>query len=350
MSTASAASSSQPVPSQSHPRGQRWLRRFVVLSWVGFVLAVSSLWLQHRMGLYHGIAWLWLPAAIVGLAAGVATLLLGLWEAYRGPRRVGMLGWTLSGVFPLLLWTGFAALLLNNQGPMIFHKIGRLAGTNVFELQARLSYPHRLETARLVMYYDDGVTDPIGDAAGMEEHLAALERILGQRQRVKIHWIRGGPNSANVCWCVNCVAVGEEKSPLTRIDRHEVAHALLFQFTTPDADPPTLLIEGWARAVEGHPEPLATTALKFRHPELPMEGMLASEEYHRVLPWSYTYGGALVDYLIRRYGAGRFLELYNTCRPPSFPADFQRVYGISFAEMEAAFWQEMEAASEGQRK
>lgn len=350
MSTPSARSASAPIPSQPHSRGQGWLRRYVALSWVGFVLPVGSLWLQHRLGQYHGIAWLWLPAAIVGLAAGAASLLLGLWKAYRAPRRVVTLGWTLAGVFPLLLWAGFATLLLNNQGPLILHKIGRLAGTNVFELHARLSYPHRLETDRLIMYYDDGVTDPTGDAAAMEAHLARLEKILGQRQRVKIHWIRGGPNSANVCWCVNCVAVGEETSPLTRIDRHEVAHALLFQFTTPDADPPTLLIEGWARAVEGHPEPLATTAVKFRHPELPMEALLAAEGYHRVLPWSYSYGGALVDYLIRHYGAERFLELYNTCRSPSFPADFQRVYGMSFAEMEKAFWREMESAVEGQSK
>jgi hypothetical protein len=315
------------------------------VSWTGWLWAVGSLWVQQRLGLFQAEAWLWLPTGIAGAVAGLAALILGILKVGARPCRLTMFGWALTGLLPLLLWAAAVALMLNNCGPRIVHKLGHLAATNLIVFQVHLSYPNRLETERLIVYYDDRVADPSGDAAAMEAHLLELEKLLGQEQREKIYWIRGGPSSANMCWCINCVALGSEASPLTHIDRHELSHAFLFQFTSPDADPPTLLMEGWARAVEGHPEPLAATALKFRQKDLPLEAFLAPEAYHTVFPWSYSYGGALVDYLLRHYGPERFLDLYNSCRPESFMADFERVYGLSFQEMGTAFWKEMEAAS-----
>ena len=45
----------------------------------------------------------------------------------------------------------------------------------LMELQAEYTYPHRMESDRLVMFYDDRVTDPQRDLEAMDQHVAKLE-------------------------------------------------------------------------------------------------------------------------------------------------------------------------------
>ena len=319
----------------------RWLRRLAVLSWAGLALALGSLCIQQRLGLCYAVTWLWLPAGLASVVSGVFILLGGFRRAWLGPAQRRWGAWGGVGLLPLIAWATFTAMLVSGRGPAIAHKVGRLAATSLVPLLAEWRYAHRIETERLIMYYNEGVADPHADLAAMETHLTRLEQVLGRRQHAKIVWVRG-PAILAEGTSINCVALGEGRAgAATNVDRHEVAHALLFQFTTPDADPPKLLVEGWARAVEGHPEPLAAAALRMSHQDLPLESFLGPEGYHRVWPWSYSYGGALVDHLLRRHGAALFLDLYNSCRPDTFQADFRRVYGRSFQEIEATFWQEM---------
>ena len=113
------------------------------------------------------------------------------------------------------------------------------------------------------MYYDDRVSDPAGDAAAMDAHLARLEVVLERRQHSRIHWIRGRALGMHAM-SIHSVALASEVSPAGWFDRHELAHAFMYQFSDPGSEPPMLLLEGWAMAVDGHPEPLAATASNAR--------------------------------------------------------------------------------------
>jgi hypothetical protein len=334
-------------------RRLRWPRRLAVVAWVGWGTAVLSLWAQYQLGVYDTIGWLWLPFEATAVLAGLAALLFGIARVVTGPRRQTMLGWAMIGLAPTLL----SALLV---GYMFFeqsrknlpntqaHKVGRTAAVTLLKMDARFRYPHRVETARLVMYHDDRITDPTGDAAAMDAHLARLEEILGRRQHSRIHWIRGSALGMHAM-SIHSVALGSEDSPAGWFDRHEIAHAFLYQFSDPGSEPPMLLLEGWAMAVDGHPEPLATTALKARKEFTGWRGtphclrsILAPDLYHVGTGYAYDLGGALVDFLLRQYGADKFVEFYNGIRPESFDVDCERVFGRGIDELEQEFWADAE--------
>jgi hypothetical protein len=346
-----SAPKEQPTSAPAPRRPGRWPRRLALLSWLGWAAAVFSLWLQFHLGVYHTQVWLWLPAALLGVAAGAGAFLFGSWRGVFGPRRWAGLGWALLGAAPLLLWAALVVYMFHEQDEKYLpsddaHKVGRLAAINLLEGHAWLRYPHRLETERLVMYYADGVSDPAGDAAAMDVHLARLEEILGRRQHSKITWVRGSALGLHGM-SIHSVALASDASPASWVDRHELAHAFLYQFSRPDSEPPMLLLEGWAMAVDGHPEPLQMTALACRgKAETCLGRILGPEDYHRGTGDAYYVGGALVDYLLRRYGGERFLEFYNACRPGSYETDFERLYGVSFGDMERDFWRDAEGAGD----
>jgi hypothetical protein len=346
-----SVSNGQPTPATRRP--SRWPRRLAALSWACWATAVLSLWLQYRLGVYHTQVWLWLPAAALGLAAGVGALLLGCWRGVIGPGRWSSLAWALLGATPLLLWSALVAYMFHEQGEKYLpnddaHKVGRMAAVNLLEGHAWLLYRSRVETDRLVMYYGDGVGDPAGDAAAMDAHLARLEKVLGQRQREKITLVRG-PSLGLHGMSIRSVALGSDGGPVSWVDRHESAHLFMYQFSRPESEPPMLLLEGWAMAVDGHPEPLQMTALACRgNAKTCLGRILRPDAYHRGDLDAYYVGGALVDYLLRRYGPEQFLDFYNTCRPGSYEADFERVYGVGFGDMEKAFWQDMEGSGKAE--
>ena len=69
--------------------------------------------------------------------------------------------------------------------------------------------------------------------------VARLEELGGPTFRAKIWWIRGsllgqGPLA------IGGLALGSSKSPANHTDRHELAHAVLYQGNDPDTNPPTL--------------------------------------------------------------------------------------------------------------
>ena len=97
-----------------------------------------------------------------------------------------------------------------------------------------------------------------------------------------------------------------------------------------------LLLEGWAMAVDGHTKLFALEALGCREPE-GLGALLSADRYHRGNLDAYYIGGALVDFLLRRYGPEPFLAFYNTCHPETYAQDFERAYEIAFDMMEAAF-------------
>ena len=353
MAIAAPANTTPPSGALPAARPFRWLRRLVAVSWAGWGAAVLSLWAQYQLGVYDTVGWLWLPFEMIGMVAGFAALLVGLVRAGRGHRRQVVLGWALAGFSPVLLSALLVGYMFLEQGRKnlpntLGHKIGRTAAVSLLKTHARLRYPHRVETARLIMYHDDRVTDPAGDATAMDAHLARLEEVVGRRQHSRIHWVRGRALGMHGM-SINSVALGSEASPAGWVDRHEIAHAFLYQFSDPGSEPPMVLLEGWAMAVDGHPEPLATTALKARKEftgwrDTPhcFRSILAPDLYHIGIGYAYDLGGALVDFLLRRYGADKFVEFYNGVRPGSFDADCERVFGRGIDELEREFWADAE--------
>jgi hypothetical protein len=69
--------------------------------------------------------------------------------------------------------------------------------------------------------------------------------------------------------------------------------------------------------------------------------------YHHDAGLVYPVGGAFVDFLLRRYGAERFVKLYFTVRPGTFEADCQSIYGIDLDALEAQFWEDVERQARG---
>ena len=150
---------------------------------------------------------------------------------------------------------------------------------------------------------------------------------------------------------IHSVALGSEVGPAGWFDRHELAHSFLYQFSEPGAEPPMLLLEGWAMAVDGHPEPgpPASTVLdarrhfrEWRGTSTCLRSILAPDLYHVGVGYAYDLGGPLVDFLLRRYGADKFLALYNGIRPGSFDADCERVFGKGIDDLEREFWADVE--------
>ena len=341
---------------QSDSSVSRWLRRLIVVSWVGWAASLLSLWVQYQIGIYDTVGWLWVPFAAAGAMAGIAASFVGVVEGLLGPRRSTMFGRAVLGILPLVLSAAVAGYIFFEQGQKNLpnthvHKIGRMAAVTLLKGHAQLRYPHRLETSRLVMYYDDRVTDPAGDAALMDAHLSQLETVLGRQQHSKIHWVRG--NSLGMhAMSIHSVALASDASPASWFDRHELAHSFLYQFSDRGSEPPMLLLEGWAMAVDGHPEPLAMTALAVRKNLQSRPGMndclrtiLSPDSYHIGSGPAYNIGGAFVDFLLNRYGADKFVSFYNSIHPESFDADCERIFGCDLDALERAFWEELESRS-----
>jgi len=288
-----------------------------VTSWLCWAAAVLSLWLQHRLGVYHTRVWLWLPPAVLGLAAAVGALLLGCRLGLIGPGRWAGLAWACLGASPLLLWAALVVYMFHEQAERYLpnddaHKVGRMAAVNLLEGHAWLLYPRRIETDRLVMYYGDGVGDPAGDAAAMDAHLARLEGVLRRWQREKITLVRG-PSLGLHGMSIHSVALGSDGGVVSWVDRHESAHSFLYQFSRPESQPPMLLLEGWAMALDGHPEPLRMTALACRSDaKTCLARILAPSAYHRGTADAYY-----VDPLTMPHGVGPRLPTGCLRRQPT---------------------------------
>lgn len=64
--------------------------------------------------------------------------------------------------------------------------------------------------------------------------------------------------------------------------------------------------------------------------------------YHHDAGPVYPVGGAFTEYLLRTYGAGRFVQLYFACRPGTFALECQRILGSDLPTLETQFWQDVE--------
>ena len=344
----------KPVP-KALPDSLRWPRWSCLVTLVSGALTFTLVWGQHHWQVLHPH---YLPFVILitlMTVAAAATLGTGLWRVIRGPCRLRALTWIVLALIPLVFF-GFVGLYamarwqdrwVPNNLPM---NLAKVMGVTLMRLEAAIEYPNPLETKRLAMLYDR-LEHPREDADAMDRHLAAMETMLGGALRGKVFWVRGSlPKLGLGSLSTHGLALGSDKSPgdwqsfMGFFDRHELAHAAIDQFRSPGADPPYVLHEGWAQLRCGDtPVALSRRALTLRstNSEINLRELLGPLWYHRDLGPVYDYGGAFVDFLIRKHGVKKFLRLYNECRPKSFEAVIRDVFGLDIDALEAEFWKDV---------
>lgn len=375
-----------PAAAGAHARLLGSLRLWCAVTWGAWLLCLALLSWEHLASVLHPPSLLFIFLLILNFGAALAALGIGLWRILRGPKRVRAAAWLLVSLLPVLSWAALARYAYHNgqecevpRNPAMI--LMTRTGQSLMEAQATYLYPHRLESQRLVMFYRDGLTDPAGDLRAMDRHVQEMEQLTGLRLRAKIYWARGRLlGQGNLC-CYG-IALGSAQSPASELDRHELAHALLNQHYTTATQPPTLLSEGWADSQQspaGDGADLAAAALGLRQqlavlendPEpgrelanyVDQEGMIRllrdlhergqqggfylreltdSYWYHRDKGPVYSIGGALVNFLLRKFGGQRFVQFYFACRPGNFDAECQNVFGVKLNDLEMEFWEDAE--------
>ena len=81
-------------------------------------------------------------------------------------------------------------------------------------------------------------------------------------------------------------------------------------------------------------------AQRSANPEIRLCELLGPSWYHRDLGPVYSFGGAFVDFLIRKHGTKKFLRFYNESRPESFEAVIRDVFAMDIDALEAEFWKD----------
>lgn len=339
------------------PSSQRSLLASVLVAWVSCAAAVATLKIQHQRGIQHfePLAFL-LPltaqAGAIVIASGLALTNLA---RRRRPGRSALLGaialasatlWVATAIY------GFGNWSVRHVPNDFLMNLAKRAGASLMEAQAAWAFPQRHESARVVMFHH-GVTDPDDDLWAMENHLSHLESLLDGPLRTRIHWVRGRLLGFHGLSLYGLAVWEPQPNPengeihFDPVDRHEAAHAAIAQFLPPDADVPTVLSEGWAQAHQNGwlgPRPVREADIWADYRSISETGdptprlaeLFGPAWYHQDSGAVYPLGAHLVRYLISRYGAPKFLTLYKSIRPGQVEATFQRLYGMTPAEIEAA--------------
>ena len=218
------------------------------------------------------------------------------------------------------------------------------------ELEARSRYARRTEGRRIVMFHQ-GLPQAEETTSAAEAYLARLERDLGRKGSTPLYWVRGylfGRTAFSAG--AFAVSVPRDGELLSELDRHELAHAAINQFTTWRSCPPTVLIEGWANA-KSQNNPVAQVPVDQRDIEfLPTLSDLTAPGWAEVdFGPVYAQGAVFVDDLVRTFGGRKFLELYATCSPQTFDADCQRILGVGMTELARQHQQRLADFADGRK-
>lgn len=342
--------SDSPVTAAARPAALRWTTRFAAATWAasaGLVLIFALFW---RM--FYAPPHAFWAVATTGtvLLAGVLTILAGIYQLIRGPKRVLTGAVILLGTTPIVCLAMFFLSLYLKAGyrqPIRFSASTRIVlfwAESVGDLEARWRYP-RWTLGRHVMLYDDSQTLPPAQlVAQMDDYIEQISAHL----RVPVpsgtaRWVRGpllGKHGiALMSWAV--CDVGEPVGELTSFDRHEVAHVVMAMMGNADQDPPMLLAEGWAESQSKDREDLILRLAQEleQGTNYSLQELVGPDWYGRSVGPVYHHGGPLVVYLMEHYGPEEFFRFYHGVRPATFPADCQRILGDPWPEVERQFWE-----------
>ena len=331
------------------------LSRLTFTAWLSWLMALTIMaWLSYARVLHPSFLYMAIPLA-VQLLCTAAIVLGGIWKIFRGPRRWRAAFWLWLGMMPTLWMATYIQYLFlfaagRNHPPNVLVNFAAPVSSLVGEPYVRLHYPYRHEGGRFVMWSDSSEKDEKTMAA-MDAHIRAMEKSLGQQSEYKVYWVRGpalGIHGRYVCgWSLGDYA----KTPkdgidgLNYMDRHEIAHFVLDQLLPRPDRVPMLFHEGWAESYSGPKSMEADrrsccTSLHNRQ-FLSLRELTSPAWYHNSDGPVYPQGGVLVDYLLRRYGHEKFLELCRSCRPETFPDDVKRVLGVSLDELDDAYQEDI---------
>ncbi len=341
----------------------KWARRAAVGAWICGAVSIGLAWAQSRWYVFHP-HYLPLCTLFLGLAASTAVALTCCASRIvEGPRRFRATLLAAVAVVPAGFWANVGITAQRNWErrwvpTTLTMRLARVMGVTFMRAHADLKFGHRLESSRLVMYYSDHNPDhpeqvdhPHEDLATMDQHLARLENLLGGKIGTKVYWVRG-----SVLGCgylsVHGVSLGSSWSPMrggdagqSRGDRHELAHAALDWFRTPDSDPPCLLHEGWAMAEcgDGSVE-IAQAAVDSRreNPSIGVRELLGPDWYYRDSGPVYSVGGAFVDFLVRTRGGAHFRRFATECRPDTVEAKCREIFEVDLHDLESEFWEDVQ--------
>ena len=336
-----------------------WAKRWAVVGWIAFGISLALAYYLYRARVMHPHFFPMCSLFLVQIIAMLAAITYGTWQIYIGHERLRSLGWLLLSIFPVSFWgwlilTGLAAS--QSRVLKLDFKLKACAGVgaSILDGVCRIQFRHRLEGDKCVMIYNDppetaAPFDPKADVAAMDRHIERLEELIGRKCKAKVHWIRGSPMGIYGRYFQG-LALGSDPSKfetngyepddsgLVSLDRHEVAHFVLHHHCGPDADVPSLLIEGWAETQSDYGNEFY---LSSRLSDLDLQQQLCSLEqltseywYNRMLSPVYNQGGALADYLIAKEGIEKFVDLYLTVRRDTIAEDFERVYGVDLQQLD----------------
>lgn len=333
------------------------LMRLAATVWLAWMALVGLLFGMLRLGAWHPHFLPVTAVLVVLLISTLSLLIVGCWRLVRGPRRMHALACLVLGLPPLGLLTGHLIYGFGTAYGRQFNlslplKILMPFGESILDLVARFQYPERTEGERVVMI-STHVENARAQVAAMDRHIQALEARLGRTGTRRVHWVRGPllgmQGKAILGMCMGSVSAGGWEQPdeegLTTLDRHEVAHVVLSQFCTADSEPPAVLMEGWAEVASmAGPNSHRLRAWTEREAgrTLPLEELIGPRWYGCHDQPAYTQGAPLVDYILRRFGPERFVELYATCHPTTFADDCRRILGVTIDQLDAAYWADLE--------
>ncbi|MGO9463824.1 MAG: hypothetical protein ACLQVF_06670 [Isosphaeraceae bacterium] len=327
------------------------LRGLVVAVWVACLalmvllggILLGRVWHPHFLPVTLSLAFIVLAA--LGLMIGTS------WRIIWGPRRRRALSCLLIGAAPLWFLAGFflygVAINSARHTPLTLGvKLLMPLGESLMDLEARFRYPQRTYGDKVVM-----ISPPFPEAearaqvAAMDRHVRGIETRLGRTTTGMIHWARGpllgiwGHAIFGLCMGTGQGEMAADADGLCTVDRHEVAHCVLNSLCSAWIDPPALLTEGWARANQAiDPVMLAYTVREELDDgsALSLRQLAGPDWYDRHEEPAYFQGAVLVNFLLRRFGPEKFLEVYTTCRQATFEADCRRILGLDLDGLDAA--------------
>ena len=342
--------------------------RWAILgAWLCGLASVGLAWAQSWWYVFHPH---YLPLCLLYVALAASTFLafaLCLRRIIFGPHRTYAAILASVAMLPAGFWANAGITAKRNSERRyvpntLTMRLAKVMGATLMRAEVDLEYRRRLETKRLVMYYDprhpehpERVDHPEQDLAAMDQHLARLEHMLGGTISARVHWIRG--RSLGVGFSsFHGLALGSAWSPAVagqnKGDRHELAHAALDWFRDPGSDPPYVLHEGWAMAQCGDGQSelaLAAANSRRENPSVGIRELLAPEWYYRDSGPVYSVGGAFVDFLIRTRGAASFRRYYTECRPTTIEAKCREIFGTNLDNLEAEFWDDVQKTLQNPR-
>jgi hypothetical protein len=330
------------------------LLRLTLIAWLAWLLTLAEMMcLSIARVLHPSFLYMAVPLG-VQLICTVVMLFWGMWRMVRGPRRRSAAFWLWLGLMPSLWMAAYLQYLFDfasgrNHPPNLLVNMAAPVSSLIGEPVVRMNYPFRYEGERFVMWSDSPKQDE-KQMAAMDAHIRGMEKSLAAKSDYKVYWVRGpvyGLLGRYVCgWSLASLADAPvDADGLSYVDRHEIAHFVLDQLLPRPDYTPMLLQEGWAEANSGpeHVEANRHYCWAMLHNRLffSLRDLTSPAWYHNSDGPIYPQGGALVDYLLKRFGYGKFLALCRSCRQDTFPDDVERVLGVSLDELDDDYQEDL---------